>query len=131
MVTPMVKPLNLSMHTISPGCGKISQNQCSYFVFQLYPSFAPFICSLFCLLYYFAHIVTMAESLQGIRALPMGDIQSILEGESEDDSQHSLPQVPDTTVDTTGLSSIHQNLSSSFSHLQRGLASHIGSHIIL
>ena len=70
----------------------------------------------------------MAESLQGIRALPMGDVQSILEGESENDSQHLLSQVPDATVDTTGLSSICQNLSSSFNCLRRGLASHIGRH---
>ena len=105
------------MHTISPGCGKISQKHHSYFVFQLLPSFALFICSLFCLLYYFAHIITMAESIQGIRALPIGDVQSILEGESENDSQHSLLHVPDATIDTTGFSSVRQNLSSSFNRL--------------
>ena len=70
----------------------------------------------------------MAESLQGIRALPMGDVQSILEGKSENDSQHSLQQVPNESIDATGLSSIRQNLSLSFNHLQRGLASHIGRH---
>ena len=64
----------------------------------------------------------MAESLQGIRALPTGDFQSILEDEWENDSQRSLQQVPNETINATGLSSIHQNLSSSFSHLRRGLA---------
>ena len=57
----------------------------------------------------------MAESQQGIRALRTGDVQSILEGESENDSQRSLPQVPNKTIDATGLSGIRQNLSSSFS----------------
>ena len=59
----------------------------------------------------------MAESLQGISALPTGDIQSILEGELENDSQHSLSQVPNETIDATGLSSVRQNLSSSFNSL--------------
>ena len=68
----------------------------------------------------------MAESNQGIRALRTGDVQSILEGEPENDSQHSLPQVPNETIDTTGLSSVHLNLSSSFNHLRRGLANRIG-----
>ena len=48
----------------------------------------------------------MAESIQGIRALPMGDIQSILEDESENDSQRSLPQVPNETIDASGLSGV-------------------------
>ena len=77
------------------------------------------------MLYYFAHIVTMAESRQGIRALQTGDVQSILEGKSENESQRSLLQVPNETIDATGLSGVHQNLSSSFSHFRRGLASAI------
>ena len=40
----------------------------------------------------------MAESLQGIRALPMGDVQSILEGKLENDSQRSLQQVPNESI---------------------------------
>ena len=68
----------------------------------------------------------MAESNQGIRALRTGDVQSILEGEPENDSQHSFPQVPNETIDTTGLSSVCQNLSSSFNRLRRGLANRIG-----
>ena len=68
----------------------------------------------------------MAESQQGIRALRTGDVQSILEGESENDSQRSLPQVPNETIDATGLFGIRQNLSSSFSHFRRGLANAIG-----
>ena len=67
----------------------------------------------------------MAESNQGIRALRTGDVQSILEGEPENDSQRSLPQVPNKTIDTTSLSSVRQNLSSSFNLLRRGLASRI------
>ena len=59
----------------------------------------------------------------------MGDIQSILEGESEINSQHSLPQIHDATIDATGLSSIQQNLSSSFNCLSRGIANRIGRHI--
>ena len=70
----------------------------------------------------------MAESQQGIRALRTGDVQSILEGESENDSQHSLPQVPNETIDATGLSGVRQNLSSSFSRFRRGLASAISRH---
>ena len=34
-------------------------------------------------------------------------------------------QVPDATIDTTGLSSIRQNLSSSFNHLRRGIVNRI------
>ena len=68
----------------------------------------------------------MAESQQGIRALRTGDVQSILEGESENDSQRSLLQVPNKTIDATGLSGVRQNLNSSFSHFRRGLASAIG-----
>ena len=70
----------------------------------------------------------MAESQQGIRALRTGDVQSILEGESENDSQRSLPQVPNETIDATGLSGVRQNLSSSFNHFRRGLASAISRH---
>ena len=65
------------------------------------------------------------NSQQGIRALRTGDVQSILKGESENDSQCSLPQVPNETIDATGLSGVRQNLSSSFSHFRRGLASAI------
>ena len=53
---------------------------------------------------------TMAEA-NGIRDLPKQGIQSILEGFSIDDSERSLPQVPNETL---GLSSISQTLSSSF-----------------
>ena len=67
----------------------------------------------------------MAESRQGIWALRTGDVQRILEGESENNSQCSLPQVPNKTIDATGLSGVRQNLSYSFSHFRRGLASAI------
>ena len=70
----------------------------------------------------------MAESQQGIRALRTGDVQSILEGKSENDSQRSLPQVPNETIDATGLSGVRQNLSSSFNRFRRGLASAISRH---
>ena len=64
----------------------------------------------------------MAEA-NGIRELPKQGIQSILEGYSIDDSERSLPQVPDKTL---GLSSVGQSLSSSFNRLQRGITNRIG-----
>ena len=66
----------------------------------------------------------MAEA-NGIRELPKRGIQSILEGCSIDDSERSLPQVPNETL---GLSSVSQTLSSSFSQLQRGITNRIGKH---
>ena len=71
------------MCTINSGCGKISQKHRSYFLFQPHFSFPLFICLSYC----FAHICTMAEAAQGIRAPPTKDVQSILEGKSENDSQ--------------------------------------------
>ena len=56
---------------------------------------------------------TMAEA-NGIRELPKQGIQSILEWYSIDDSERSLPQVPNETL---GLSSVSQILSSSFYRL--------------
>ena len=64
----------------------------------------------------------MAEA-NGIHELPKEGIQSILEGYSVNDSDRSLPQVPNETL---GLSSIRQNLSSSFNGLRRGITNHIG-----
>ena len=61
----------------------------------------------------------------GIRELPKQGIQSILEGYSVDDSQRSLPQVPNETL---GLSSVSQTLSSSFNQLRRGITNRIGKH---
>ena len=66
----------------------------------------------------------MAEAT-GIRELPKQDVQSILEGYSVNDSQRSLPQVPNETL---GLSSVSQTLSSSFNRLQRGITNRIGKH---
>ena len=63
----------------------------------------------------------MAEA-NGIRDLPMEQVQSILEGYLHNDSQRPLPQVPNKSI---GLSSIRQNLSSSFNHLRRGITSRI------
>ena len=65
----------------------------------------------------------MAEA-NGIRELPKQGIQSILEGYSVDDSERSLPQVPNETL---GLSSISQTLSS-FNRLRRGITNQIGKH---
>ena len=59
----------------------------------------------------------MAEA-NGIHNLPKEGIQSILKGYSVNDSDRSLLQVPNKTL---GLSSVGQNLSSSFNHLQRGI----------
>ena len=66
----------------------------------------------------------MAEAT-GIRELPKQGVQSILEGYSVDDSQRSLPQVPNETL---GLSSVNQTLSSSFNRLRRGITNRIGKH---
>ena len=48
-----------------------------------------------------------------------------LEGFSIDDSERSLPQVPNETL---GLSSVSQTLSSSFNRLRRGITNRIGKH---
>ena len=53
------------------------------------------------------------------------DVQSILEGFSIDDSERSLPQVPNESL---GLSSVSQTLSSSFNRLRRGITNRIGKH---
>ena len=65
----------------------------------------------------------MAEAT-GIRELPKQGIQSILKGYSVNDSQRSLPQVPNETL---GLSSVSQTLSS-FNRLRRGITNRIGKH---
>ena len=67
---------------------------------------------------------TMAEA-NGICELPKQGVQSILEGYSVDDSERSLPQVPNETL---GLSSVSQTLSSSFNRLRRGITNRIGKH---
>ena len=66
----------------------------------------------------------MAEA-NGICELPKQGVQSILEGYSIDDSERSLPQVPNETL---GLSSVSQTLSSSFNRLRRGITNRIGKH---
>ena len=66
----------------------------------------------------------MAEA-NGIRELPKQGVQSILKGYSVDDSDRSLPQVPNETL---GLSSVSQTLSSSFNRLRRGITNRIGKH---
>ena len=68
----------------------------------------------------------MAEA-NGIRDLPKQDVQSILEGFSIDDSERSLPQVPNETL---GLSSVSQTLSSSFNRLRRGITNRIGKKLV-
>ena len=66
----------------------------------------------------------MAEA-NGIRELPKQGIKSILEGYFINDSDRSLPQVPNKTL---GLSSISQTLSSSLNQLRRGITNQIGKH---
>ena len=66
----------------------------------------------------------MAEA-NGICELPKQGVQSILEGFSIDESERSLPQVPNKTL---GLSSVSQTLSSSFNRLRRGITNLIGKH---
>ena len=65
----------------------------------------------------------MAEANHGICDIAMKGVQNILEGYSENDSLCSLLQVPDATIDATGLSNVRQNLSSSLNHLRRGITS--------
>ena len=77
--------------------------------------------------FFFCHFIlyftaTMAEA-NGIRELAKEGVQSILEGYSVNDSDRSLPQVPNETL---GLFSIRQNLSSSFNRLRRGITNRIG-----
>ena len=66
----------------------------------------------------------MAEA-NSICELPKQGIQSILKGYLVDDSDRSLPQVPNETL---GLSSISQTLSSSFNRLRREITNQIGKH---
>ena len=66
----------------------------------------------------------MAEA-NGIHDLPKQGVQGILEGFSIDDSERSLPQVPNETL---GRSSVSQTLSSSFNRLRRGITNRIGKH---
>ena len=66
----------------------------------------------------------MAEA-NGICDLPKQGVQSILEGFSIDDSERSLPQVPNEIL---GRSSVSQTLSSSFNRLRRGITNQIGKH---
>ena len=78
--------------------------QCSYLCTFLSFCLVYFVCHNFCLSCYVVCNLTMAEA-NGIRDLPKQDIQSILEGFSIDDSERSLPQVPNETL---GLSSVSQ-----------------------
>ena len=95
--------------------------QCSYFVYifvisVLYISFVTiFVC----------RVTLYCNEANGIRDLPKQDVQSILEGFSINDSERSLPQVPNETL---GLSSVSQTLSSSFNRLRRGITNRIGKH---
>ena len=61
----------------------------------------------------------------GIRELPKQGVQSILKGYSVNDSDRSLPQVPNEAL---GLSSVRQNLSSSFNRFRRGITNRIRRH---
>ena len=91
-----------------------------FVIFVLYISFASIsVCRV--TLYY---NLTMAEA-NGMRDLPKQGVQSILEGFSINDSERSLPQVPNETL---GLSSVSQTLSSSFNRLRRGITNRIGKH---
>ena len=66
----------------------------------------------------------MAEA-NGICELPKQGVQSILKGYSVDNSERSLPQVPNETL---GLPSVSQTLSSSFNRLRRGITNRIRKH---
>ena len=99
-----------------PGCGKYPKNIAHILYFC-----TTFICIIFslfiCLSCLFVSVDTMAKAAQDIRDLMTKGVQSSLDGESDNDSQRSLPQVPDATINGTGLSSVRQNLSFSFNRL--------------
>ena len=65
----------------------LKESHCSYFVYILS-------CTFHVILHFTA---TMAEA-NGIRELPKEGVQSILEGYSVNDSNRSLPQVPNETL---------------------------------
>ena len=91
-----------------------------FIIFVLYISFVTiFVCRV---TLYFNSTISEAN---GIRELPKWGVQSILEGCSINDSERSLPQVPNKTL---GLSSVSQTLSSSFNRLRRGITNQIGKH---
>ena len=109
------------MYIIIPGYSKNPKNSLLVSRIFLLLYFAQFIQHNFCLPCYFAFLITTAEA-NSIRNLPKEGIQSILEGYSVNDSNRSLPQVPNKTLD---LSSMWQNLSSSFNRPQRGITNRI------
>ena len=81
---------------------------------------------IFCLVYFicpqFLFVVLRCTLIQQWQKQ---GVQSILEGYSVDDSERSLPQVPNETL---GLSSVSQTLSSSFNRLRKGITNRIGKH---
>ena len=108
-------------YIIIPGYSKNPKNSLLVSRIFLLLYFAQFVQHNFCLSCYFTFLITMAEA-NGLCYLPKEGIQSILEGYSVNDSDRSLPQVPNETL---GLSSMWQNLSSSFYRLWRGITNHI------
>ena len=104
-------------YIIIPGYSKNPKNLLliSHIFLLLY--FAQFVQHNFCSWCYFVFLITMAEA-NGICDLPKEGVQSILKGYSVNDSDRSLPQASNETL---GLSSMQQNLSSSFNHLRRGI----------
>ena len=66
----------------------------------------------------------MAEA-SSIHKLRKEGVQSILEGYSDNESDRSLPQVPNETI---SLSSVRQNLSMSFNRLRRDITDRMGRH---
>ena len=79
-----------------------SQNLSSVFATFFYFLLHYLFVILICLLCYFVFIDTMAEA-NSIHDIPRENVQSILEGYSDNDSDRSLPQVPNETL---GLSSV-------------------------
>ena len=101
----------------------------SVLVFGVYIFFVILVLHISFVIIFVCHVMlysnsTMAEA-NGIRDLPKQGIQSILEGFSIDDSERSLPQVPNETL---GLFSVSQTLTSSFNRLRRGITNRIGKH---
>ena len=66
-----------------------------------------------------------ARPLSGIHNITSDGVRSMLDGDSLDDSQRTLPPVPEEPVGGASTSGLRQNLSASFQRLSQGLKSRL------
>ena len=66
-----------------------------------------------------------ARPLSGIHNITSDSVRSMLDGDSLDDSQRTLPPVPEEPVGGASTSGLCQNLSASFQRLSQGLKSRL------